>query len=1024
MKNKRGFTLVEVLVSFILIMIVMVYLLRTIISISTKNNELVTLQEYTTYESTLLDNVYKDVDKIFTSNEFSGLTSDESTKTITFIDIDKKLIIKDSENSIIYDNVVYALPENISFRQHNGKIYDVIEGEEQHDYYIVRIYVTVYDIDDNIDIIYQNKNAHSKTITFYGNGGTPEKRTFVKKGTSRLTAFPSEPVYPGYNFIGWYTQALGGDKLESVDDIPNTTGNLEYFAHWEEVNTGEPYTIRFNKNANDAIGEMIDLQTTSGVNTKLTANAFTRSGYAFVNWNLNSDGSGREFSNEQTVSDLSSYVDANGIVNLYAQWEHGRKVYARFSTNSADAVLESTNTNLALDGYIVTLNGKQNFTTYEYGQTGIDLPNYNDPNYINIKRTGYHAEDGKEWVIKVGTKYYFFNQNDTSTNANDLCDASENACTATLMVNWKGNPYTIKFNGNTSTSGSMSNLSMTYGKEKNLTANAYEKNGYTFNGWNTNSNGSGTNYADKQSVKNLTTTQNNIVNLYAKWKVNSYTIKFNKNSSSATGSMSDMSVNYNETKALSENKFKRTGYKFKGWATSSNGNVVYSDKQNIKNLKTSGSITLYAVWEANKVLVKFHINGGTWQGSTNSDLSVSGNYVTLNGSQIVAEYNYGQTGINLANYNNADYINIKKTGYHGDTGKEWTDGTNYFSQSSDSIKANDLCNAANGDCTAILKVNWKINTVNVRFNVNGGSFASTHSSSYTISNSLITKNGSNVIHTVNYGESLGSDGLLNYNNPSYVNLVKKGNYVVSGSEWNTNSSGTGTTFNQSTAYTAKQLCSTIETGNCTVTLYVKWRPKVLTVKFNRNTSTSDGAVVSQEFEYGKAGNRFGYNTDGTSKWGTSGAFGDWTNGSYSFDGWNTTYNSTYGIWSAYSNVSNDWILEQLNGSNTKTINLYMIWLLESQSPLCGTSSSTTRCSSSWFYAGTCNWRTSEISSCDGYYYYYGQYPATASERCVGSQISPTGSGEYSCSGTRQTRSCTTISGSDNTCLHTPYGRVN
>ena len=96
----------------------------------------------------------------------------------------------------------------------------------------------------------------------------------------------------------------------------------------------------------------------TSTNTKLTANAFTRSGYAFVNWNLNSDGSGREFSNEQTVSDLSSYVDANGIVNLYAQWEHGRKVYARFSTNSADAVLESTNTNLALDGYIVTLNGK------------------------------------------------------------------------------------------------------------------------------------------------------------------------------------------------------------------------------------------------------------------------------------------------------------------------------------------------------------------------------------------------------------------------------------------------------------------------------------------------------------------------------------------------------------------------------------------------------------------------------------------------------------------------------------------
>ena len=37
--------------------------------------------------------------------------------------------------------------------------------------------------------------------------------------------------------------------------------------------------------------------------------------------------------------------------------------------------------------------------------------------------------------------------------------------------------YTIKFNGNGSTSGSMSNLAMTYGVAKNLTANAFKKTG-------------------------------------------------------------------------------------------------------------------------------------------------------------------------------------------------------------------------------------------------------------------------------------------------------------------------------------------------------------------------------------------------------------------------------------------------------------------------------------------------------------------------------------------------------------------
>ena len=43
----------------------------------------------------------------------------------------------------------------------------------------------------------------------------------------------------------------------------------------------------------------------------------------------------------------------------------------------------------------------------------------------------------------------------------------------------------------------------------------------------------------------------------------------------------------------------------------------------------------------------------------------------------------------------------------------------------------------------------------------------------------------------------------------------------------------------------------------------------------RNTSSSDTASATQTFTYGESGNRFGYNTDGTLRWGNSGQFGQW-----------------------------------------------------------------------------------------------------------------------------------------------------
>lgn len=89
---------------------------------------------------------------------------------------------------------------------------------------------------------------------------------------------------------------------------------------------------------------------------------------------------------------------------------------------------------------------------------------------------------------------------------------------------WTANNYSVRFNGNGSTSGSMDNESFTYDEAaKALTANAFTRTGYTFAGWATSAEGAVI-YADQAEVQNLTATANGIFDLYAKWTENVATL--------------------------------------------------------------------------------------------------------------------------------------------------------------------------------------------------------------------------------------------------------------------------------------------------------------------------------------------------------------------------------------------------------------------------------------------------------------------------------------------------------------------
>ena len=148
--------------------------------------------------------------------------------------------------------------------------------------------------------------------------------------------------------------------------------------------------------------------------------------------------------------------------------------------------------------------------------------------------------------------------------------------------------YTITYNANGG-NGAPSNQTKKHGENITLSSVKPTKTGYTFTGWNTSSNGSGTSYSSGGTYSN-----NSNVTLYAQWKANTYTITYNANG--GNGAPSNQTKKHGENITLSSVKPTKTGYTFTGWNTSSNGSgTSYSSGGTYSN---NSNVTLYAQWQS------------------------------------------------------------------------------------------------------------------------------------------------------------------------------------------------------------------------------------------------------------------------------------------------------------------------------------------------------------------------------------------------------------------------------------------
>ena len=243
-------------------------------------------------------------------------------------------------------------------------------------------------------------------------------------------------------------------------------------------------------------------------------------------------------------------------------------------------------------------------------------------------------------------------------------------------------------------------------------------------------------------------------------------------------------VNRDETCTITSPIIKKAGYNVVGWNTDSNAMTSTWSQNTSKNINKSE--TYFPIVKLKTYTIKYNANGGS--GAPSNQVKEHNKNITLSTSKPI------RTGYTFVNWNTSSAGN----------GTSYSAGATY---------------SGNSDIT--MYAQWRRNRVIINFSVNGGTLIST--AAYSVdANGIVTKNGSN-LHSMYYNDTIMSTGLPNYNNSSYLNIMRNGYEGVSGAEWKCLSGNcTKQTYSQDTnTYKASDFCDASKT-DCTITLGVNW----------------------------------------------------------------------------------------------------------------------------------------------------------------------------------------------------------
>ena len=351
-----------------------------------------------------------------------------------------------------------------------------------------------------------------------GDGGSMSNQSFVYNTAQALTK--NRFTRTGHTFAGWNTKADGsgtkysdGQVVNNLSSANTNNATVTLYAQWQVNN--------IKANLNYMGGNQESLSPSQKYNkdgTYLSLPSPTRTGYTFKGWNTASDGSGSYYKSSTNFNDLSQ-VEAGHCVATPNAGSIEFTLYAIWEANEYSVNVNIYNPN-GVEEYTSNINGT---FTLKDDEGNVITGLYNEPsdNYITFDKSWqiYDIVAGTGRKLKASSPVTCGSGLTMSESNGVFTFTCTGTSDHTINIYMEYISYKIAFNGNNSTSGSMDTIeNVKYDSDVVLSTNEFTKAGYVFKGWNTKSDGTGTPYSDKATVKNLTIKDGDTVTLYAQWQ--------------------------------------------------------------------------------------------------------------------------------------------------------------------------------------------------------------------------------------------------------------------------------------------------------------------------------------------------------------------------------------------------------------------------------------------------------------------------------------------------------------------------
>ncbi len=599
------------------------------------------------------------------------------------------------------------------------------------------------------------------SITYHGNGhttGAVPVDTNAYTSGSRATTAANTGILgkTGHTFVGWNTEADGsGIQYPVGTALIIGNADIALYAQWTTART---FRILYDGNGNTGGLPPTDLNNyvaKAVVNVLGNSGNLSKTGCTFLRWNTAADGSGINYIAGDTV-----IMDTTNIV-LFAQWTTNATYTITYDANGASA-----------------------------GQVPIDGNNYLSGDSVTVP-----GNIGN--LVKPGSTFTGWNTVSDGSGTPYLPGATLIIAQAPVILyaQWTVLPtYSVTYKGNGNTGGTVPIDANQYTTGMTVTimgntGNLIKAN-VTFAGWNTQADGSGTNY----SIGATFIMGNADVVLYAKWTQNpTYQVLYEKNGATS-GLVPVDANNYEKGDSVSvlgnTGNLALTGFTFAGWNTAADGSGI-DYAAGARFAMDTVQVTLFAKWTNNPTYTI------TYQGNGNSSGSVP---IDAN------NYEVGAVVTVLANTGN-----LAKTGYFFTGWNTVADGSGTLLQPADIFFM--------GAAHDTLYAQWIRNqTFTVTYLGNGST------------------GGAPPVDTNNYTEGATVLVLSNSGN------LSKAGYTFAG--WNAAPDGSGTTHQPTTTFSM---------GPANDTLYALWALNpTYTITYIGNGNTSGTAAVdTNTYEVGE-----------------------------------------------------------------------------------------------------------------------------------------------------------------------------